>query len=217
MHVPDRAFFDRAPIEVAPQMLGALLTHATEEGEVTLRLTEVEAYLGDGTDPGSHAFRGRTARNSVMYGPPGHLYAYFTYGMHTCANLVCLPEGQASGVLLRAAEVVDGIALARRRRGARTADRDLARGPARLAVAAGIRLEENGSDALAPPFRIEVPDMPVTPIATGPRTGVSGPGGDEALFPWRFWIPGDPTVSVYKRHPRASSSEPASREAGRSS
>ncbi|MGA0568634.1 DNA-3-methyladenine glycosylase [Rathayibacter sp. KR2-224] len=208
MHVPRRSFFERSSLEVAPELLGAHLTHETPEGSVTLRITEVEAYLGDGTDPGSHAFRGKTARNAVMFGPPGHLYAYFTYGMHTCANLVCSPEGDASGVLLRGAEVVSGeeLALNRRasgRRGSAVPHRDLARGPARLAVAAGIRLDENGSDVFQPPFAIEVSDEPVTPFATGPRTGISGPGGDESLYPWRFWIPGDATVSPYKRHPRA--------------
>lgn len=203
MNIPDRSFFERSSLQVAPELLGALLTHTTEEGAVTLRLTEVEAYLGDGTDPGSHAFRGETARNAVMFGPGGHVYAYFTYGMHTCANLVCSVEGEASGVLLRGAEIVAGEELAVQRRGSRATHRDLARGPARLTVAAGIRLDENGSDVFAPPFSIELPDEPVSPFATGPRTGISGPGGDEALFPWRFWIPGDPTVSPYKRHPRA--------------
>jgi DNA-3-methyladenine glycosylase len=205
----DRSFFERPPLEVAPELLGAHLTHVTEEGSVTLRITEVEAYLGDGTDPGSHAFRGKTARNAVMFGPPGHVYTYFTYGMHTCANLVCLPEGSASGLLLRGAEVVDGLELARQRRGSAVKDRDLARGPARLTIAAGIRLDEGGSDVLAPPFGFETPQQPVATYATGPRTGLSGAGGDGMLYPWRFWIPGDPTVSPYKRHPRAHSSQTA--------
>jgi DNA-3-methyladenine glycosylase len=203
MFVPDRSFFERSSLDVAPELLGAHLTHLTDEGPVTLRLTEVEAYLGDGTDPGSHAFRGKTRRNAVMFGPAGHVYTYFTYGMHTCANLVCSQEGEASGVLLRGAEVVLGEELAAERRGRAVSHRDLARGPARLTVASGIRLDENGSDVFASPFSIELPDVPVVPFATGPRTGVSGPGGDEALYPWRFWIPGDPTVSPYKRHPRA--------------
>lgn len=215
MIVPDRSFFERSSLEVAPELLGAHLTHLTEQGAVTLRLTEVEAYLGDGTDPGSHAFRGKTPRNSVMFGPPGHVYTYFTYGMHTCANLVCSREGEASGVLLRGAEVVQGGELALERRGSAVRHRDLARGPARLTVASGIRLDENGADVIVSPFAIELPDGPVTPFATGPRTGVSGPGGDEALYPWRFWIPGDPTVSPYKRHPRALSGSVAARAARR--
>jgi DNA-3-methyladenine glycosylase len=192
---PDREFFARPATEIAPLLLGARLTHETDAGPVTLRLTEVEAYLGDGTDPGSHAFRGRTRRNAVMFGPPGHVYVYFSYGMHACANLVCSPEGRASAVLLRAAEVVEGVPLAHARRGA-VPPRDLARGPARLTVAAGIRLDENGSDALAAPFGLELEAAPPAHLS-GPRVGVSGPGGTES-YPWRFWITGDPAVSLYR-------------------
>src|SRR5215217_2588813 len=119
-------------LEVAPRLLGAVLRH---DG-VALRLTELEAYDG-AHDPGSHAFRGQTPRNTVMFGPAGHLYTYFTYGMHHCANVVCGPEGTASAVLLRAGEVVDGLELARARRGS-SPDRDLARGPARLCKALGL-------------------------------------------------------------------------------
>jgi DNA-3-methyladenine glycosylase len=130
-----------------------------------------------------------------MFGPPGHVYVYFSYGMHACANIVCSPEGHATAVLLRAAEVVEGAALAHTRRGA-VPPRDLARGPARLTVAAGIRLDENGADALAAPFALELETRPPAHL-TGPRVGVSGPGGGEG-YPWRFWIPGDPAVSVYR-------------------
>lgn len=167
-------------------------------GDVRLRITEVEAYLG-GDDPGSHAFRGRTPRNAVMFGPPGTLYAYFTYGMHTCANVVCSPEGTATAVLLRAGEIVDGVDVARMRRTTSRTDADLARGPARLAVALDIPLSANGTDLLAGgDLRLE-PGERVRDVATGPRTGVSGEGGSDR-FPWRFWIPGDPTVSPYKKH-----------------
>ncbi|MFI5060322.1 MAG: DNA-3-methyladenine glycosylase [Actinomycetales bacterium] len=202
---PDREFFLASSLEVAPRMLGAVLRHETAEGAVGLRISEVEAYVGDGVDPGSHAFRGRTKRNAVMYGPPGRLYAYFTYGMHVCANVVCSPEGEASAVLFRAAEVVEGEELAVARRvgvsGRTIAPRDLARGPARLVVAAGIRLEENGADLFAPPFSLLLPRIP-KPAVTGPRTGVSGPGGGDA-FSWRYSLAGDPTVSPYKRHPKS--------------
>ena len=198
---PDREFFARPATEIAPLLLGARLAHETDAGAVVLRLTEVEAYLGDGTDPGSHAFRGRTKRNDVMYGDPGFVYVYFTYGMHVCANIVCSPVGSATAVLLRAAEVVDGAPLAEVRRGGAPL-RDLARGPARLTVAAGIRLDENGADALSAPFALELAAQPPSFVA-GPRVGVSGDGGGEA-FPWRFWIAGDPTVSVYRpAKPRA--------------
>lgn len=162
-----------------------------------MRLTEVEAYLG-AHDPGSHAFRGRTPRNAVMFGPPGHLYVYFTYGMHTCANIVCGTEGEATGVLLRAGEIVAGLDVARSRRLTTKSDADLARGPARLALALGIALTDNGA-RLGREFRLDLPRHPVPDVATGPRTGVSGPGGT-ADYPWRFWIPGDRTVSPYKRH-----------------
>ncbi|GAA4164204.1 DNA-3-methyladenine glycosylase [Gryllotalpicola daejeonensis] len=195
LFTPDRDFFARPATEIAPLLLGARLTHETDAGAVVLRITEVEAYLGDGADPGSHAFRGRTRRNGVMFDDPGYVYVYFTYGMHACANIVCSPPGSASAVLLRAAEVVDGAPLAQLRRGS-VPPRDLARGPARLTVAAGIRLDENGADLLAPPFAIELETHPSAHL-TGPRVGVSGEGGGEA-FPWRFWIAGDPTVSVYR-------------------
>jgi DNA-3-methyladenine glycosylase len=179
-------------VEVAPRLLGALL-HGRG---VTVRLTEVEAYLGE-LDPGSHAFRGQTRRNSVMFGPPGHLYTYFTYGMHVCANVVCSPEGTASAVLLRAGEVVDGLDTARERRTTSKRDADLARGPARLCVALGITLGDDGADLAAGDLRLEAAPHPEPVVSTGPRTGVSGAGGTDA-YPWRFWIPGDPTVSPYK-------------------
>ncbi len=166
--------------------------------DVRLRITEVEAYLGEGIDPGSHAFRGRTNRNAVMFGEPGHLYVYFTYGMHACANIVCSPEGTSSGILLRAGEIVDGIEIARMRRTTSKTDADLASGPARLTVAMSIPLAANGADLFAGEFRLE-PGEPASAISSGPRTGVSGPGGSDE-FPWRFWIPGDPTVSPYRAH-----------------
>nr|WP_022901653.1 DNA-3-methyladenine glycosylase [Humibacter albus] len=219
MRAPERSFFERDSVAVAPDLLGAVLSHTTPEGTVSLRLTEVEAYLGHGDDPGSHAFRGKTPRNAVMFGEPGHVYVYFTYGMHACANLVCSPQARASAVLLRAAEVVEGVDLARLRRSAgrggtahehetratQVSDRDLARGPARLTVAAGIRLDENGADAFSAPFSLVLPDEPVASVAAGPRTGVSGAGGDGGRYPWRFWIPGERSVSPYKRHPKAGS------------
>ncbi len=191
-----RDFFDRDAVEVAPQLLGAVLVH----GEVALRLTEVEAYAGD-ADPGSHAFRGRTPRVEVMFGPPGHLYVYFTYGMHWCANVVCGPEGRASAVLLRAGEVVAGQGVvATRREGVR--QRDWARGPARLTRSLALARAENGLDVCAPDgaTRLEAPAVPVPAdlLRTGPRVGVSGPGGDAAAYPWRFWVDGEPTVSAYR-------------------
>jgi DNA-3-methyladenine glycosylase len=189
----DLRALERPALEVAPLLLGAVLT----VDDVAVRLTEVEAYLGE-LDPGSHAYRGKRNRNAVMFGPPGHLYTYFTYGMHVCANVVCSPSGTASAVLLRAGEIVDGLEVARVRRTTSRSDADLARGPARLCVALGITLADNGADLATGRIRLELP-REAAPYETGPRTGVSGAGGS-GQYPWRFWIPGDPTVSPYKAH-----------------
>lgn len=196
----DAGFFDRPVLEVAPELLGCVVTHAG----VGVRLTEVEAYDGS-NDPGSHAFRGETPRTRVMFGPPGGLYVYFTYGMHHCANLVCGEAGRASAVLLRAGEVVTGVDLARERRTAgrstRLADRDLARGPARLVQALGITRGDDGvrtTDPAAPVTVVRGEPVEAARVRTGPRVGVSGDGGDGGRFPWRFWIDGDPTVSAYR-------------------
>ena len=182
-------------VDIAPRLLGGLL-HGRG---VTVRLTEVEAYRGE-TDPGSHAFRGPTPRTRIMFERPGTLYVYFSYGMHVCANIVTSPSGEASAILVRAGEVVDGLDLARSRRVTSKADVDLARGPARLCVALGITLADNGDDLETGSIRLELPDAVAAPVAVaqGPRTGVSGAGGSEE-YPWRFWIPGDPTVSPYKK------------------
>ena len=189
----DRALLERPSIEVAPLLLGSIV----HSRGVSLRLTEVEAYLGE-LDPGSHAFRGLTRRNAVMYGEAGRLYTYFTYGMHVCANVICSPVGIASGVLLRAGEVIDGIDTARERRTTSKVDADLARGPARLAVALGITLGDNGDDLESGAVTLELAARPAA-FLTGPRTGVSGAGGT-AEYPWRFWIPGESSVSPYKAH-----------------
>lgn len=182
-----RRLLDGPVEQVAPRLLGGVLRH----GDVAVRLTEVEAYAGP-ADPGSHAYRGRTKRNATMFGPAGHLYTYFTYGMHVCANCVCGPEGEASGILMRAGEVVDGIEVARSRR-LGSSDRDLARGPARLCQALGITLDRDGTDLAEGEVRLE-PDPWPGPISAGPRVGLRG----APERPWRFWITGDPTVSVYR-------------------
>ncbi len=185
------------PVEpVARGLLGALLTG----NGVTVRLTEVEAYSGQGEDPASHAHRGRTPRNAVMFGPPGYAYVYFTYGMHWCVNVVCGPPGVASAVLLRAGSIVDGLELARSRRPASKRDTDLARGPARLTQALGIDASAYGTSMLdgTGPLTLSPAPEPVAPqgIRSGPRVGVTG-AHDVA---WRFWLDGDPTVSEYRRH-----------------
>ncbi|MGO2542237.1 MAG: DNA-3-methyladenine glycosylase [Specibacter sp.] len=186
---------------VAPRLLGALVRHETPEGPVVVRLTEVEAYLGPADsldpDPGAHSYRGKTNRNAVMFGPPGHLYVYFTYGMHFCANLVCRPAGESSGCLMRAGEVVEGLDLARARRPTAKRDQELAQGPARLTKAMGLNLAHNGVAALGGEVTVTLPETPVQTFMAGPRVGISGPGGT-AEYPWRFWIAGDPTVSKFK-------------------
>ena len=199
-----RAFFARPVLEVAPELLGCAVSHAG----VTIRLTEVEAYDGS-NDPGSHAFRGPTPRTRVMFGEPGGLYVYFTYGMHFCANLVCGPAGAASAVLMRAGEVVEGLEVARSRRPG-VIDRDLARGPARLAMALALGRDQDGIDTVGPNSMFVVraalpspdpgfyPDPSGAVVRSGPRVGVSGPGGDSAAYPWRFWLEGEPSVSAYR-------------------
>ncbi|MFE2500127.1 DNA-3-methyladenine glycosylase [Streptomyces scopuliridis] len=195
-----RAFFDRPVLEVAPDLLGRTLIRDTDDGPIELRLTEVEAYAG-AVDPGSHAFRGRTARNAVMFGPPGHAYVYFTYGMWHCLNLVCGPEGMASGVLLRAGQISVGAELARKRRISARHDRELAKGPARLATALDVDRALNGTDVCAGPDAplsiLTGTPVPADQVRSGPRTGV---GGDGAVHPWRFWIDADPSVSPYRAH-----------------
>ncbi|NGO73660.1 DNA-3-methyladenine glycosylase [Streptomyces boncukensis] len=201
-HAPlPRTFFDRPVLDVAPQLVGRILLRSTDEGPVTLRITEVEAYAGE-SDPGSHAYRGRTARNASMFGPPGHAYVYFIYGMWWSLNVVCGPEGHASGVLLRAGEILTGSEQARKRRPKARKDSELAKGPARLATALEVDRALNGTDLCSPdesaPLRVLAGQpAPEGAVLSGPRTGV---GGDGAHQPWRFWLADDPTVSPYRPH-----------------
>jgi DNA-3-methyladenine glycosylase len=193
----DLAALLAGPVDAAARgLLGCRLT----AGGVTIRLTEVEAYAGTGADPASHAHRGATRRNAVMFGPPGYAYVYFTYGMHWCLNVVCGRSGEAAAVLLRAGSVVSGLDAARARRPAVLRDRDLARGPARLTAALGIDGAVNGTFLLdgTGPARLRPPTEPPGPetVHSGPRVGVAG-GHDT---PWRFWLAGEPSVSLYRRH-----------------
>ncbi|MFE5808872.1 DNA-3-methyladenine glycosylase [Streptomyces sp. NPDC056491] len=195
-----RSFYDRPVLTVAPDLLGRILVRRTTDGPLELRITEVEAYEGE-SDPGSHAYRGRTARNASMFGPPGHAYVYFIYGMWFSLNLVCGPPGHASGVLLRAGEVTVGADLAAKRRISARSPRELAKGPARLATALDVDRSLDGTDLCGGP------DSPLsllagTPtseglVSSGPRTGVGGAG---ASHPYRFWLTDDPTVSPYRAH-----------------
>jgi len=192
----DRAELAEDVLRAAVRLLGCTLSADTPEGTVSVRLVEVEAYRG-ADDPASHSFRGRTPRNAVMFGPPGHLYVYFVYGMHFCANVTCLPEGESGAVLLRAGEVVSdpGVAFARRPTSRRAAD--LARGPARLAALLGLSRADNGLDLTDATSRVRLRrGDPVAPasIRTGPRVGVAAAHDT----PWRFWVDGSPAVSAYR-------------------
>lgn len=186
---------------VAPELLFWQLSHSTPDGDVTIELTEVEAYAGT-DDPASHAARGRTPRTEIMFGSAGRLYVYFSYGVHWCANVVTGQDGTASAVLLRAGRVVDGTELARERRGTRTSNRALARGPACLTRALGIGREQNHADLVdGSGPRLTAPEQGRAdpPVSSGPRVGVS----KAADVPWRFWVTDEPTVSAYTRSPRA--------------
>nr|WP_230416613.1 DNA-3-methyladenine glycosylase [Micromonospora tarapacensis] len=188
-----------APAADVAQTARNLLGWEVTANGVRIRLTEVEAYAGTGVDPASHAHRGPTPRTKIMFGPAGHAYTYFVFGMHWCLNVVCGGEGEAAAVLLRAGEVVDGLDLASRRRG-EVPDRDLARGPARLVVALDIDATANATSMLdgTGPLLLTPPTRPVAPsaVSAGPRVGVAAAHD----VPWRFWITGDPTVSPYRRH-----------------
>ena len=178
---------------VAPRLLNLLLVRGDRVG----RIVEVEAYRG-AEDPASHAFRGRTVRNATMFGPAGHLYVYFTYGMHFCANVVCGPEGSASAVLLRALEPLSGKDEMRSARGAVMPDGALCSGPARLCQALAIDRSFDGSDLVEANDGVELRDDGTEPPAVplvGPRIGISSRAGDAASYPWRFGVPGSMFLS----------------------
>jgi len=180
---------------VAPALLGCWVVTDRPEGRVALRLTEVEAYSGEGEDPASHAHRGPTPRAEIMFGPPGRLYVYFSYGVHWCANVVVGPEGRGSAVLLRAGEVVLGEELARARRPAARVERDLARGPARLTQALGIGPDDRGADLLDPDSSVRLHHGAApSAISAGPRVGIS----QATDLAWRFWETDAASVSVFR-------------------
>ena len=197
--VVDRDRLAVPALRLAPKLLGAVLVSAVGGAEVAVRLTEVEAYEG-GADPASHAFRGRTRRTEVMFGPPGHLYCYFTYGMHWCANVVCDVDGRASAVLLRAGQVIRGLDIARARRPASRSDADLARGPARLATCLGLGATQNGVDLCDADSPVRLESMPARRsrgVQSGPRVGINVAQD----HPWRFWLADEVaggTVSTFR-------------------
>ncbi len=205
MQVTNSPALDTDPLRAAGMLLGAVLT----AGGVSARIVEVEAYGGpsDGPwpDAASHSYRGRTARNSVMFGPAGRLYTYRSHGIHVCANVSCGGDGAAAAVLLRAAVVESGQRTAQSRRGSGVADRDLARGPGNLCAALAISMADNGVDLFDPasPVTLRLDSVAVghnaIDASAGPRVGVSQ-AADRA---WRLWVPGTPEVSAYRRSPRA--------------
>jgi DNA-3-methyladenine glycosylase len=188
-------------LDAAYALLGAVVVAETPAGEVAVRLVEVEAYRG-ADDPASHSYRGRTKRNAVMFGPAGHLYVYFIYGLHYCANVVCLADGVPGAVLLRAGEVLGGHDLARSRRPGVRRELELASGPARLTAVLGIGRQHYGVDLTDPhsPVRL-LPGtrVPRTQVSSGPRVGITAAQD----LPWRFWVTGSPAVSQYRRGGRA--------------
>ena len=191
----ERAFYARPAPEVAHDLVGKLLVKPVDG--LTARIVEVEAYRQD--DPASHAHRGRTRRNAPMFGEPGHAYIYFSYGAHWCMNVVTGEDGFGEGVLLRAAEPLQGIDLMRARRGAQIRERDLLRGPGRLGQAFGLDGSLSGSDVCGSGQLHLADDGHRADVATGPRVGISL----NADMPWRYFVPGSPWVSAYKRSARA--------------
>jgi DNA-3-methyladenine glycosylase len=189
-----RSFYDRDPRELAPDLLNKVFVSTEGDRRVAARIVEVEAYRGS-ADPASHAYRGRTERNATMFGRPGHLYVYFVYGMHWCANVVAAsPPGDAGAVLLRAATPLEGLDVMRSRRPAARRDRDLCSGPARLASAFGLDRDDDGTDLVRGPLGLHddgtpPPARPRRSVRVGLRPG----RGD--VERWRWYVPGVADVS----------------------
>ncbi|MFC8800442.1 DNA-3-methyladenine glycosylase [Promicromonospora sp. NPDC057138] len=207
---PGPDWYARPVLDVARDLLGTTLTRRAADGVVSLRLTEVEAYDGV-TDPGSHAYRGRNRRNGTMFGEPGRLYVYRHLGLHHCVNVVCGPEGMPAAVLLRAGEVLgapesDGVRLARARRlasGVVPSDRDLARGPARLAVALGLDLSDDGADVTDPDGEVVLRLQATAPLQLEPSRVEPPPAGPSLVGPSLVEpVETTPTPAVVRTGPR---------------
>ena len=199
VRIPMLDFIEGTAAEIAVRLLGLTLTSHSPAGDVSLRITEVEAYAG-AEDAASHAYRGRTPRNEVMFGTGGVFYVYRSHGLHWCCNIVTGPPGVASAVLLRAGAIVAGEPLARQRRGGVVDAIRLARGPGNLAQALGITGLDNWVSVIeGQRFALSGESAASDSIAVGPRVGVT----QASDVPWRFSISGEPTVSVYRRSPRA--------------
>lgn len=203
LRLATRSFFTRDVLDVAPALLGCVLQRRDPDAAVSLLITEVEAYAGE-RDPGAHSYRGKTQRNQTLFGPPGHLYCYFTYGMHHALNVVVGPVDQPYACLIRAGDIVGGIDAARQRRLRKprhslVPDYALARGPGCVAQCFDATLSNDGDDLLSGEWRLFIPKSgAVLAHLKGPRVGVSGPGGDAQSFPWRFWLADRRSVSTYR-------------------
>jgi DNA-3-methyladenine glycosylase len=193
-----RSFYDRDAHDVAPDLLNKVLVRTGDGPRLAARIVEVEAYRGM-DDPGSHAYRRQTPRNAVMFGPPGYLYVYFSYGNHWCMNAVCGPGEQPHAVLLRAAAPLSGLERMRERRGASRTDRELCSGPGKLGQAFGVDRAFDGADLVRGKIRV-VDDGVAPPARPGVsrRIGLGVDKGEDLLF--RFFVPGNEHVS---RGPRA--------------
>jgi len=190
-----RAQLSGPALVVAPRLLGATLLSEVGGLRVSARITEVEAYEGE-RDPASHAYRGPTRRNEVMFGEAGRLYCYFVYGMHWCANVTCGRTGVAAAVLLRSAQLLEGETVARSRTPGHPGTAKLASGPARLARSLGLSGEHTGLDLLAAGSPVRLASLvAIGEYEAGPRVGVAVAQD----HPWRFWLPGEPSVSSYRR------------------
>ena len=192
-----KRFYERDALSVARDLVGCLFVHDSSQGTVAVRLVEVEAYRGE-QDPGSHGYRGMTPRTETMFGPAGHLYVYFTYGMHWCVNIVCGPVGVCEAVLLRAGEPHEGVEILRANRPGITNDKLLASGPARLAQSMGIAKAQDGESLLRGGSFYCAEDEETTMMRAGDvaqtnRIGLAAGKGDD--IPWRFVVPGHPYAS----------------------
>jgi DNA-3-methyladenine glycosylase len=190
-----REFYLDPPDSVARKLLGKLLVRRGARGEAMVgRIVEVEAYFGE-SDPAAHSFAGKTARNSVLFGPPGHAYVYFVYGMHYCLNVSCEPDGRAGGVLFRALEPICGLeAMATARGVPATRAAALTSGPGRLCQAFGVtRARDNGVDLSSPHSELQIQDdgFMAGEVLVTPRIGIT----KDAARPARFLLAGNPFVS----------------------
>jgi DNA-3-methyladenine glycosylase len=191
-----RAFFERPCLEVAPDLVGAYLVRRLADGsELVGRIVEVEAYLGDGSDPGSHSHRGPTPRNGAMFGPPGRLYVYTSYGIHLCANIVCEPPGSGAAILLRAVQPVQGLERMRALRGlgAANPDRQIASGPGKLTQAFALQKADDGRSVLRGPVRLRRPASGDAPLAVTCTRRIGLTHG--ATLPYRYLATNNPWVT----------------------